>query len=121
MERERPKVAGLALDAQTRCAHYYSPVDVIAIKMKCCGIFYACVDCHEALADHPIVVWPQAEWSEPAVLCGVCSTEMSISRYLTCSDRCPQCDCSFNPRCRDHHAFYFACEAAQPNARSSGA
>lgn len=110
MERERPNVAGLALDEQTRCAHYHSAVDVIAIKMKCCGVFYACKDCHEALADHPILVWPQAEWNTLAILCGACSGELSISRYLSCSDRCPHCGSAFNPACRDHYTSYFDLE-----------
>ena len=56
------EVRGVELDAQTRCAHYHSPLDVIAIRMKCCGVFYACKDCHIALADHPIQVWPREEW-----------------------------------------------------------
>ncbi|HEY6386383.1 MAG TPA: CHY zinc finger protein [Candidatus Acidoferrum sp.] len=44
------EVLGLNLDPQTRCAHYHGPSDIISIKMKCCGIYYACKDCHEALA-----------------------------------------------------------------------
>lgn len=109
-EHELPEVAGLEVDARTRCAHYHSPLDVVAVKMHCCGVFYACKDCHEALAGHAILVWPRAQWNERAVLCGACSTTMSISRYLTCADRCPHCDVSFNPRCRDHHATYFSAE-----------
>jgi len=37
------------------------PTDIVAIQMRCCGLFYACKDCHLALADHPIAVWPQSE------------------------------------------------------------
>jgi uncharacterized CHY-type Zn-finger protein len=113
MTDERSHVAGLALDAQTRCAHYHGTLDIIAIKMKCCGTFYACKDCHEALADHPIAVWPRTEWDEFAVRCGTCSTEMSISQYLTCSYRCPACGSAFNPRCRDHYDFYFERETTK--------
>jgi uncharacterized CHY-type Zn-finger protein len=53
-----PRVKGIDLDPQTCCARYHSTLDIIAIKMKCCGIYYACKDCHDALADHAIQVWP---------------------------------------------------------------
>ncbi|MGC1491587.1 MAG: CHY zinc finger protein, partial [Candidatus Acidiferrum sp.] len=81
-------VHGLDLDPQTRCLHYRSPLDIIAIKMKCCGLFYACKDCHIALAGHPIEPWPQSEWAEPAVLCGACRSTLSISAYLACNSIC---------------------------------
>ena len=101
------RVFGVDLDAQTRCTHYHSPVDIIAIKMRCCGLYYACKDCHDALADHAIAVWPREEWDEPAVLCGACGTELTIRQYLGCSHRCPACAAAFNPRCGNHHHFYF--------------
>jgi uncharacterized CHY-type Zn-finger protein len=44
----RPPIRGIELDAQTCCAHWYSPRDIVAIKMKCCGVYYACKDCHDA-------------------------------------------------------------------------
>jgi uncharacterized CHY-type Zn-finger protein len=71
------QVRGVDMDAQTRCAHYSSTLDVIAINMRCCGIYYACKDCHDALAGHAIEVWPRVEWDQPVVLCGVCETELS--------------------------------------------
>ena len=98
---------GIELDAQTRCAHYKSALDVIAIRMKCCGEYYACKDCHEAMAEHAIEVWPRAEWNEMAVLCGVCGTEMAVQEYLDCSNVCPNCEVRFNPGCRNHYHFYF--------------
>jgi uncharacterized CHY-type Zn-finger protein len=104
---ERPKVRGVDVDAQTRCAHWYSAIDVIAIKMKCCGVYYACKDCHDALADHPAEVWPWSEWGQPAVLCGVCGTELSVRGYLDCGNVCPACGAGFNPGCRTHYHFYF--------------
>ena len=103
----RPRVHGVELDAQTRCAHYRSALDVIAIRMKCCGEYYACKDCHDALAGHAIAVWPSGEFDERAVLCGACGGEMSIRDYLDCGNRCPRCDAGFNPGCRNHYHFYF--------------
>jgi uncharacterized CHY-type Zn-finger protein len=108
MSPERPEVRGVDLDAQTRCAHYRSAPDTLAIKMKCCGVYYACKDCHEALAGHPIEVWPQDEWSELAALCGACGQQMSIAQYMESGYMCPACGAAFNPGCRNHYHFYFA-------------
>ncbi|MFC5863539.1 CHY zinc finger protein [Acidicapsa dinghuensis] len=108
MSLQRPKVQGIDLDAQTRCAHYRSPLDIIAIKMKCCGVYYACKDCHEALAGHSVETWPQSEWTQPAVLCGVCGEELSIEQYMASGYECPACGAAFNPGCRNHYHFYFA-------------
>ena len=107
MISRRDRVAGVMLDAQKRCAHYRGETDVIAIRMMCCGTYYACKDCHDALADHAVVVWPRERWGELAVLCGVCSTQMSVRDYLACENRCPTCGASFNPHCRDHYSSYF--------------
>ena len=103
----RPEVLGVQLDAQTRCAHYRSPLDVVAIRMKCCGAYYACKDCHDAVAGHGHPGPPRGEWDHPAVLCGVCGTQMSVRDYLASGYRCPACESPFNPGCRAHHHFYF--------------
>jgi len=105
-----PEVRGIHLDAQTRCIHYSGPSDIIAIKMKCCGVYYACKDCHEALADHSMEVWPHAEWDRCAVLCGACGSELKISDYLQSGYKCPVCQAAFNPGCRKHYRFYFEVE-----------
>lgn len=107
----RPIVHGLDLDPETRCAHWRSPLDIIALKMRCCGTYYACRDCHDALAGHEAEVWPQAEWDESAVLCGACGTELSVRAYLACESRCPNCGAAFNPGCHKHRHLYFAVEA----------
>jgi uncharacterized CHY-type Zn-finger protein len=104
---ERLDVRGVKLDAETRCEHYHGPTDIIAIKMKCCGVYYACKDCHEALAGHAIEVWPESEWEQKAILCGACGAEMSIRQYMQCESRCPNCGERFNPGCRRHYQFYF--------------
>jgi uncharacterized CHY-type Zn-finger protein len=105
------EVRGINLDAQTRCQHYHGLADIIAIKMKCCGIYYGCKDCHEALADHEIQVWPESQWGEKAVLCGSCGAELTIRQYMLCGYRCPECKAQFNPRCRNHYHYYFASPA----------
>ena len=107
MNDARPPVFGLDLDPQTRCAHYHSALDVIALKMRCCGAFYACRECHDAIADHAAGLWRRAERGERAILCGVCGETLSIQAYLACTDRCPACAAPFNPSCRLHHHLYF--------------
>ncbi len=102
-----PPVRGIDLDPQTRCAHYHQPQDIIAIRMKCCDTWYACKDCHNALAGHDIQLWPHSEWDQLAVLCGACSTQLTIQQYMDCGNRCPACSAPFNPRCRNHYHLYF--------------
>jgi uncharacterized CHY-type Zn-finger protein len=104
---DRPPVHGVALDPQTRCGHWRSPLDVVALKMRCCGAYYACRQCHDELAGHPAALWPKAEWDRPAVMCGVCGTELSVQGYMASGDRCPACDAAFNPGCRKHYHLYF--------------
>src|SRR5437763_12629509 len=36
-----PRVLGVNVDRETRCAHYHSPRDIVAIRMKCCNAWYA--------------------------------------------------------------------------------
>jgi uncharacterized CHY-type Zn-finger protein len=105
--RQTPAVRGVDLDAQTRCAHHHSAADIVAIKMKCCGVYYACKDCHIALAGHAIAVWPREEWEQRAILCGACGAELTIREYLQSESLCPACGVAFNPGCRAHHHFYF--------------
>jgi len=101
------QVRGINLDSQNRCEHYHGLTDIVAIKMKCCGVYYACKDCHAALADHNIEVWPGTEWNEQAILCGACGTELTIRGYMESEFCCPACHERFNPRCRNHYHFYF--------------
>jgi uncharacterized CHY-type Zn-finger protein len=108
--RQRVEVQGVEVDAQTQCVHYHSALDIIAIKMACCGVYYACKDCHELLAGHAIQVWPQSEWNVRAILCGACGYELTIREYLDSGYSCPLCRAGFNPGCRNHYHFYFAPE-----------
>jgi uncharacterized CHY-type Zn-finger protein len=100
-------VKGINQDAETRCEHYHGPTDIIAIKMRCCRMYYACKDCHVALAGHPTEVWPEAEWEEKAVLCGACKSELTILEYMRSEYRCVYCGAQFNPKCQNHYQYYF--------------
>ena len=101
------EVHGIGIDAKTRCAHWHSPLDIIAIKFKCCGRWYPCFDCHEELAGHEAVVWPAEEFGERAILCGACGRQLSVHEYLSCNSVCPNCRSSFNPGCSRHRHLYF--------------
>lgn len=103
----RPFVRGVEVSPNTQCAHWHSDLDIIAIKHKCCGRYYACISCHEAQAGHPPEVWPLDERHEKAVLCGSCSRELSIDEYLSCGSKCPGCASGFNPGCARHYDLYF--------------
>lgn len=102
-----PQVLGADLDPQTRCLHYHGTSDIVAIKMKCCGMYYACKDCHAELADHEIVVWPENEWDKDAILCGACGRELTILQYMHGDSHCASCGAQFNPGCSKHYHFYF--------------
>src|SRR5262245_41652795 len=100
-------IKGKPIDYQTRCVHYHTELDVIAIKFKCCGEYYPCIDCHEETAGHPAQPWRKAEFSTKAVLCGRCKTELSIAEYLSSGHQCPNCGGGFNPHCSLHYHLYF--------------
>lgn len=104
-------VHGLDVDAQTRCAHYHGATDIVALRFKCCDSWYPCIDCHTALADHVAQIWPMSERDVEAVLCGACGHRLTVTAYLECGSRCPACQASFNPGCRNHHHLYFEMDA----------
>ncbi|KAK6205989.1 sphinganine kinase lcb4 [Pestalotiopsis sp. IQ-011] len=86
MDAAGPAVKGVNVTALTQCAHWHSPRDIIAIRHKCCGEYYACISCHEASAGHANSLWPRAERNAKAVLC---------------------CRAEFNPGCANHYHLYF--------------
>ena len=102
-----PLVKGKLVDEYTRCVHYRSPLDVIAIKFKCCNEYYPCYECHGEVAGHEAEVWKKNEFGVKAILCGICKNEMTIDQYLASNDRCPHCNSAFNPNCSKHYHLYF--------------
>lgn len=100
-----PKVYGSLVDNETRCTHYHTFLDVIAIKFKCCNKYYPCYQCHEEHETHPIKRWSEQEFDEKAIMCGVCKHEMSIQDYMM-TELCPKCQAHFNSRCKFHYHLY---------------
>ena len=94
-----------AVDLENRCEHYALPLDIVAIKFPCCGEYYPCYECHENLADHKAERWKR--FDVPAILCGVCKSELLIEEYLCGDFSCPHCQSLFNPGCKNHFALYF--------------
>lgn len=101
------EVAGVGIDAETRCAHYHGENDIIAIKFKCCGEWFSCYECHTALADHAAEVWPEKDFAQKAILCGSCGQQLSATEYFSCDSKCARCDRSFNAGCSNHRHLYF--------------
>lgn len=98
---------GVAVDAQTRCAHYDGPLDVVALRCACCDTYHPCHRCHEETAGHAAEPWPRARVDEPAVLCGACGRTLTARAYLDGGHACPACGAAFNPGCAAHRDLYF--------------
>ncbi|MBT2499345.1 hypothetical protein J7E25_09560 [Agromyces sp. ISL-38] len=107
--RVSPRVLGPVIDEMTRCVHYQTAVDIVAIKFACCNEYYPCHLCHAETADHPAEQWPLGERNQEAVLCGACGTELTIESYLA-TNECLNCRAPFNERCRLHAHLYFETE-----------
>jgi len=101
------EVHGIDVDAETRCAHFGTERDVIAIRFPCCNDYYPCFRCHDTVADHPRETWPADERDTEAVLCGSCGVELTITEYLESGSQCPDCGAEFNPGCANHYELYF--------------
>ncbi|MFW5939335.1 MAG: CHY zinc finger protein [Halolamina sp.] len=101
-------VRGVDVGPETRCRHYDSELDVIAIRFPCCETFYPCYECHLAAADHTPEQWGDDDGDAPAVLCGICGAVQTVAAYVEGGDRCPDCGAEFNPGCRRHYDRYFS-------------
>lgn len=97
------KIYGLKLDGAGRCQHYHTDRDVVALKCAVCQRYYACYQCHDALADHTFA--PVATNDLAPVLCGVCRRTLTYQQYQL--GHCPYCGHAFNPGCQLHHDIYF--------------
>lgn len=107
-------IYGAIVDNKTRCIHYHTEKDIIAIKFKCCNRYYPCYKCHEEHEDHSIERWPQSKFDELAIICGNCHIEMKIQEYMDTAS-CPNCTADFNERCALHYPIYFEQSAEDEN------
>lgn len=105
---QRPVVLGIGVDGESRCAHWRSSVDVVAMRFKCCGAFYGCAGCHVAVAGHAPERWDvRRDRDEIVAMCGVCGTQYPLKGYLANGDACSTCGADWNPGCRKHRELYF--------------
>lgn len=101
-------VRGREVGPETRCAHYDTERDVIALRFPCCDDYFPCHECHDAVTSHDSEVWPPDSADAEAILCGCCGARLTIRTYLNCENRCPTCAAAFNPGCRNHAHYYFS-------------
>ncbi len=106
-DRFEVALRGIEVDRATRCAHYATDRDVIAIRFPCCETYYPCYRCHQESADHEPHRIPESAFDDPAIRCGRCETTLSVTAYLDSDDACPACGAAFNPNCREHYDRYF--------------
>ncbi len=104
---DAPVIWGVELrrHGESRCTHWHSELDVLAIQAACCRKFYACAACHDACEDHSLRPWPSSTSVEQsALLCGVCRHSYSIQEYISGTEPpcCPACGASMNPGCKLH-------------------
>ncbi|HCT9179445.1 TPA: hypothetical protein OUB66_000261 [Corynebacterium aurimucosum] len=91
-----------AIDAEGRCRHWHTLVDVIANKCHTCGGWFACSLCHAELTDHDFGPMPK---DELCVMCGACGRTMTYAEYSIY--KCPACGHAFIPGCALHAGTYF--------------
>lgn len=101
------QIRGLLVDEHTRCVHYHTLLDIVAIQFKCCRQYYACHLCHAESQSHDVVRWDMADLQQPAVLCGACKNTLAIADYLSGEFACLSCGAAFNPGCAAHYDLYF--------------
>ena len=99
-------IHGTDVNERTQCVHYHSERDIVAIQHKCCGEFYACIQCHNEVVSHQAEVWSKAEFQNQAIYCGNCHQTLGIDSYLGCNSTCPHCQAAFNPGCANHYHLY---------------
>ena len=104
-----PPIDGLELQrhGESRCAHWHSALDVLAIQAPCCGRYYACASCHDACETHALEPWPASTSLEQRALqCGVCRHLFSIQTYISGPEPpccpSPSCGAAMNPGCKLH-------------------
>ena len=97
---------GFLVDKQTRCIHYHSELDIIALQCYDCKKYYACYRCHDSLENHPFEPYPLSLIQDKPILCGVCLKLLTYKQYKE-SLSCPFCFSRFNPGCQNHKERYF--------------
>ena len=97
---------GLLVDHESRCVHYHSDKDIVALQCYECQKYYACYQCHNELESHIFSPYPLNLKEDRPILCGSCGKTLTYEEY-TETGTCPFCNAAFNPACQSHHSYYF--------------
>ena len=101
------KIYGLLVDNQSRCQHYHTELDIVALKCFDCLKYYACYQCHDRLGGtHSFRAYPCHLKQDKVLICGVYQHEMVIDEYQE-AIVCPNCHSAFNLACSKHYDIYF--------------
>jgi uncharacterized CHY-type Zn-finger protein len=104
----KPKVLGREIDNESRCFHWHSKLDIVAMRFKCCMEYYGCRQCHDEIANHDVILWDLInDQYVDVVMCGSCASTLTTHDYLQGHDKCPTCKAPWNPRCELHRHLYF--------------
>ncbi|EGW30027.1 uncharacterized protein SPAPADRAFT_144251 [Spathaspora passalidarum NRRL Y-27907] len=99
---------GQLVDKHSRCIHYHTTIDIIALKYKCCQTYYPCFQCHQELTNHKVEKYNLTDLeSIKVVLCGECYNELLFDEYKNNQMKCVYCHHEFNPGCSLHYDLYF--------------
>lgn len=105
---ETIQLKGQLVDTHTRCRHYHSTLDIIAIKFKCCDAYFPCYKCHQESESHDIIRWKKLDLdTEKVILCGSCYNLLYYQEYSADDNICLYCNSGFNPNCSLHYGLYF--------------
>ena len=82
------KIYGLLVDNESRCQHYHTELDIVALKCFDCLKYYACYQCHDSLEEHSFRAYPCHLKQDKVLICGVYQH-------------------AFNLACSKHYDIYF--------------
>ena len=97
---------GVLVDDESRCVHYHTDKDIVALQCYECQKYYACYQCHNALETHTFTPYPLSLKEDRPILCGSCKKILTYEEYSKKSS-CPYCKAAFNPACQNHYSIYF--------------
>ena len=105
----KTRMYGKCIGNETRCIHWNSDLDIIAIKFACCNEYYPCYPCHiEREKDHKPKQWIKDKWNTTkTILCGKCKHQFTINEFNNCNNVYFNCNSKFNPGCRNHYHLHF--------------
>jgi uncharacterized CHY-type Zn-finger protein len=100
-----PDVYGPTVDEHTRCVHYATELDIIAIRFACCDRYYPLPLCAiPRLTDHPArTVATRASGTSPPSCARMCWTELTIDPL--CQAGCEPLRIREEPEHHGHHPW----------------